>query len=63
MVIVMKKIDKGFFVHLRGYTTYSGRGTSISEAIGNLIMNHEHTFKLKLQWDERDELTREHIGK
>lgn len=63
MVIIMKKMNKGYFVHLQGYQFFSGRGETIAEAIGNLIMNHEHTFKLSIQWDKRDEITRRHIGK
>ena len=63
MVIIMKKIDKGFFVHIQGYTFFSGRGTSISEAIGSLILNHAQIFKIELEWDENDELTQKHIGK
>ena len=42
---------------------FNGKGFSLAEAIGNLVMNNPNIFQISHEWDENDELTRKHLGK
>lgn len=63
MVIIQKKIENGYLVHIQGYTFFSEKGLTLVEALGKLVLNNPNALKLTLKWDTDDELTLKHLGK
>jgi hypothetical protein len=63
MKIILKKTEEGFLAHLENYLTFSGSGKTVTEAIGQLILQNQGVFNLKIRWDKQDEKTKEHLDK